>query len=175
MHLPPNRSRRHLLTALPMLALSSVGSPLLAATAQTAPLPELEGVDLNGQRVQLSSMRERVLLLFYWSTACAVCRDKLPELRANVLGWKDQPFTLLGINMDARQADFMAYEKLLALTVPAPQRFVSIWAGDRQFRENMPKPVHLPHARLLDKSGRLVSEFSGRIPSQAWDKIAELI
>lgn len=165
------RSRRHFLS---LLAAGASG-PLVAATPDAQKVPELEGTEPRGQRLGLSGLRGRVVLVFYWSTGCAVCRDKMRELRLNLTGWSGQPFTLLGVNMDARQQDFIGYETLVRQTVPAAQQFSSLWAGSPGFRDTMGKPEQLPSARLIDKQGRLVERYNGRIPPEAWDRISELL
>ncbi|MGI9215609.1 MAG: TlpA family protein disulfide reductase [Hydrogenophaga sp.] len=160
--------------ALALLAASASG-PLMAANANAELAPTLEGTTPDGQRLQLAGLRGRVVLVLYWSTGCAVCRDKMRELRANLTGWQGQPFTLLGVNMDARAQDFARYETLVRQTVPVPQQFTSLWAGAPGFIDSMGRPEHLPSACLIDKQGRLVERYSGRIPPEAWDRIAELL
>lgn len=160
--------------ALALLAASASG-PLMAASPEARPVPALEGTTPDGQRLQLAALRGRVVLVLYWSTGCAVCRDKMRELRANLTGWQGQPFTLLGVNMDARAQDFARYETLVRQTVPVSQQFTSLWAGAPGFLDSMGRPEHLPSACLIDKQGRLVERYSGRIPPEAWDRIAELL
>lgn len=159
---------------LPLLA-ACTSAPLWAAQPDANRVPELEGMAPGGQRLRLADLRGRVVLVFYWSTGCAVCRDKMRELRANLTGWQSQPFSLLGINMDAQQQDFIRYETLVRQTVPMPQQFTSLWAGAPAFIDSMGRREHLPSACLIDKQGRLVERYSGRIPPEAWDRIAELL
>ena len=159
---------------LPLLA-ACASDPLRAAQPDAQRVPVLEGTAPGGQRLRLADLRGRVVLVFYWSTGCAVCRDKMRELRSNLTGWQNQPFTLLGINMDARPQDFTGYESLVRQTVPAMQQFTSLWAGAPGFLDSMGRPEHLPSACLIDKQGRLVERHSGRIPPEAWDRIAALL
>lgn len=42
------------------------------------------------------------------------------------------------------------------------------------FLSNLGKHAMLP-ADLLDKTGKVVEPYVGRIPPQAWDKIADLL
>jgi peroxiredoxin len=167
-------SRRRLLAYLPACAVALPGL-LQAATPGSSELPELEGTASNGQRIRLDALRGQVVLVFYWSTGCAVCRDTMRELRANLAGWKDQPFTLLGVNMDANLQDFLTYEKLVAQTVPGSPHFVSVSALGPAFRDTMGRPGQLPGGCLIDKQGRLVERYAGRIPPATWDRIADLL
>ncbi len=167
----PPVNRRQMVVA----GLSALAWPM-ARTQSVAPAgPTLEGSSVSGEPLGLSALRGRVVLLLYWSTGCAVCRDKMHEMRANVAGWKDQPFTLLGVNMDARRADLANYENLLRQTVPPEQRLRSVWAAGPSFTSNLETPATLPSGVLIDKAGQLVERYSGRIPPGAWDRIAELL
>ena len=111
----------------------------------------------------------------FWSTACAVCRDKMPELRQNYEGWHGKPFELVLVSTDGRLQDLNDYEKIIASVVPSQQRFPALWSGDSSYQDNFGKPVQLPLSFLLDKSGNLVERYQGRIPPQAWDRIAEML
>ena len=157
----------------PVLAQARSGSGDLEAVADGG--PHLQGLTVSGQRLALSEMQGQVVLVFHWSTGCAVCRDKMHEMRANVAGWAGQPFRLLGVNWDTRRSDLMDYEALLRQTVPPAQRLQSIWTGDGHHQSSMPRPTHLPMAYLIDKRGRLVETYSSRIPPDAWDRIASLL
>ena len=149
--------------------------PVDPAGDQAPDLPVLQGSTVDGQRLALSGMRGQVVLVFHWATDCAVCRDKMHEMRANLAGWSGAPFRMLGVNWDNLRSDLARYEALVRQTVPAPQRLISIWAGDASFQSSTPRPLHLPMAQLIDKRGRLVETYSGRIPPEAWDRIAALL
>ncbi len=166
-------SRRNFMSMTLLAAAVPAAAQVTASTG--AALPELEGTNADGQRLRLAAYRGRVVLVFYWASGCAVCRDKMKELRANLMGWQGQPFTLLGVNMDTRRQDWLDYERLVAQTTPASQRFASVWAGGSDFRDTMERPEQLPSAYLIDKNGKRVEQYRGRIPADAWNHIADLI
>jgi thiol-disulfide isomerase/thioredoxin len=167
-------SRRHFLFLLPGLV-APLGGAAYAAAPASGPGQTLSGRAVDGQLRSLAALRGRVVLVFFWATDCAVCRDKMGELRANVGGWKGQPFSMLGVNMDRQRQDLVDYERLVATTLPKAPRLDSIWAGDADFRSSLGTPEHLPMAVLIDKQGQEVRRYSGRIPASAWDDIAELL
>lgn len=166
--------RRRLLSWLPLLAAPWVGRVRAAPTPSPAG-QTLVGRTVDGLPLSLAALQGRVVLVFFWATDCAVCRDKMGELRANVGGWKDQPFSMLGVNMDRRRQDLVDYERLVATTLPKAQRLTSVWAGDADYRTSLGMPDHLPTTVLIDKQGREVRRYSGRIPASAWDDMAELL
>lgn len=113
--------------------------------------------------------------MLFTATDCAVCRDLMPELRNNLTGWKDQPFSLLAISFDARRDDAVAYARLVASLVPPAMHFPMLWKGDPGFHNTLGTPDMLPGAWLLDKNRTVVERFQGRIPPEAWNRIADLL
>jgi len=157
------------------------------ATAQTkavqdAPKVEtlqLEGKTLANKDFQLSSLKGKVTLVMFWSTNCPVCRDQMPELRENIKGWADKPFELVLVSIDKNMKDVENYFNYLNQIVPTKQRFTQVWAGSANYKDNIgAKQItlkQLPSSYLIDKNGKVVSVYNGRIPAQAWDEIAELL
>ena len=154
-----------------------VAAPFVANAqpAAAVTLPQIEGKTIEGTAFKLASLRGKVVLVMFWSTGCAVCRDKMPELRTNYEGWKGKPFELVAINTDARVQDFLDYERIISATVPLKQRFVQLWTGETGYRDNIGKAAQLPAAYLVDKNGKVVERYVGRIPAEAWDRIADLL
>jgi peroxiredoxin len=164
-------------TLLHLLALSVAlwAAPLPAQTPASAAAPALKGKTLEGRPFQLASLKGKVVLLMFWSTGCAVCRDKMPELRQNYEGWQGRPFELVLVATDRRMKDVEDYEAIISRTVPLKQRFVQLWAGEPGYQDGFGKPAQLPASYLIDKNGRIVERWLGRIPPEAWDRIAELL
>ncbi len=158
------------------VALACLGAPVQAQTPPaTVFTPQVEGRTVDGKPFNLASLRGKVVLLMLWSTGCAVCRDKMHELRQNYEGWAARPFELVLVSTDRRMEDLVAYEQIISRTVPLRQRFVQLWAGEAVHRDNLGRPAQQPAAWLIDKSGKVVERYSGRIPPEAWDRIAELL
>ena len=166
---------KSLVAALPLALALACASPF--AAAQTAPLPPtVEGRTVEGKPFRLAALQGKVVLLMYWSTGCAVCRDKMPELRQNYQGWAGKPFEMVLVATDRQMKDVDSYEAIISRTVPLKQRFVQLWAGEPGYQDSFGKPTTmLPASFLLDKNGKIVERYQGRIPAEAWDKIAELL
>ncbi len=149
-------------------AAAVVAGPVLAAA-------HIEGKTVEGKPFALPSLRGKVVLVLYWSTGCAVCRDKMPELRTNYEGWAGKPFELVAVATDKRMQDVLDYERIISRTVPTKQQFVQLWMGDSSYRDNLGAHAQLPAGYLIDKSGKIVERYVGRIPPEAWDRIADLL
>ena len=157
------------------------------ATAQTKitqDSPKIETLQLAGKTLenkdfQLSSLKGKVSLVMFWSTNCPVCRDQMPELRENIKGWADKPFELVLVSIDKNMNDVDDYFKYLNQIVPTQQRFTQLWAGSASYKDNIgAKQIQLkqlPSTYLINKNGKVVAIYNGRIPTQAWDDIAELL
>ncbi len=146
-----------------------------AASAADAATASLQGRTLDGRAFSLAQQRGKVVLVMLWSTGCAVCRDMLPELRANYAGWQGKPFELVTVAVDARREDVLAYEALLDRLVPMTQRFPSMWRRDPAHRDNFGAPTSLPASFVIDREGRVVEQRLGRLPPDIWDRIADLM
>ncbi len=66
-------------------------------------LPEIEGTDLDGKKIKLSSYKGKVVLVDIWATWCGPCRAMIPHERDLVKNLKDKPFVLLSVSCDDQQ------------------------------------------------------------------------
>ena len=154
-----------------ILLLLALWSPQIYA--QTVPL--VQGSTTDGKPFELGSLKGKVVLLMFWSTSCPVCRDKMPEIRQNHDGWAGKPFEVVLVSTDKRIKDLDDYEKVLARTVPMTARQVWLWSGDQSYKDNLGSHPRLPATYVIDKTGKVVERYAGRIPAEAWDKISDLL
>jgi thiol-disulfide isomerase/thioredoxin len=154
--------------------------PAAAQSPPVAPdIPALSGTTMEKKPFQLESLKGKVVLLMFWSTDCAVCRDQMPELRENVRGWADKPFELVLVSVDRNMRDVDAYNDIISKSVPLKQRFIQLWANSPGYKDNLGSAQlprnQLPVTFLIDKTGKIVERNNGRIPAAWWDVISDML
>jgi thiol-disulfide isomerase/thioredoxin len=154
-------------------------APALAAVSLPADGARFRvvGRTLDGHFLDLDSLRGKVVLVYYWNTNCPVCLDKMPELRANVAGWLNKPFALVMINTDKQRDAAVRYWQSVIATQPKSAVMGPIlWRGQQGYMDGLSgEPAQWPVSVLVDTNGKVAAHWEGRIPAQAWDKIADLI
>lgn len=134
------------------LALSS-----LPAKDKTAPPTVGEPVSLKFSavkgRVDLETLKGKVVLIDFWATWCGPCVKEVPNVVAAYEKLHDKGFEIVGISLDQDRAALMKFTKDHKMTWP--QYF------DGKGWDNMiAKRFHIqaiPAMWLLDKEGKLAS------------------
>jgi len=144
------------------------------------PAPDFGLPDPNGKIVRLSALRGRWVLLNFWATWCAPCREELPQLAALAQKLAESPIQLVLVSVDKSFTEVTA----LADDIDrAAERHASaaLWkkAGD-MLRGKLPNTVSLldaqaatpqaygtskyPETYLIDPQGKVALWFIGPKP-----------
>ncbi|HBC58079.1 MAG TPA: hypothetical protein DCZ03_13015, partial [Gammaproteobacteria bacterium] len=62
--------------------------------------PEFELESLTGEMLALSDFRGQVIILNFWGTFCAPCREEMPALERLWQRHKNKGLTVLGVAVD---------------------------------------------------------------------------
>jgi thiol-disulfide isomerase/thioredoxin len=144
---------------------------------------QITGKTIDGQPFDLAKQKGKVVLVMFWATDCPVCRDKMPELRENAKGWASKPFTTVLISADRRMSDVDSYNAIINASVPMKERLTQLWALDPGYKDSLGtaemiknrSAATLPMTLVIDKKGEVVKRYQGRIPTEVWDDIADLL
>jgi len=149
---------------------------LTPIAVNSAPLATLSGHTSRGEVVDLAALHGKVVMLLFWSTDCAVCLDKLPELRSNLAGWRGKDFVVIAVNQDLVAHDLAEYEKVLdRLVAPDPQMKI-VWRRDPHYRDSFGElPLREPHTVVINREGEIIKSVHGRFPPELWDDVAEVL
>ena len=67
---------------------------------QRALAPDFTLRNLDGERITLSDLRGKVVLLNFWATWCPPCRWEIPDLNRIYTTYKDRGVVVLGVSWD---------------------------------------------------------------------------
>lgn len=125
-------------------------------TAERAPsAPHYAAPDTQGHNVTLADLRGNVVLVAVWATWCPPCIEKLPELQRLHSELSDEGLVLLGVNIDARDADAMVKAALARAGV----RFRNLRDPDYRIMRSFAL-TGVPAYLLIDRAGRLHAQWS---------------
>jgi peroxiredoxin len=66
--------------------------------------PDLTMPDLSNKPISISSFKGKYVLVDFWASWCAPCRQENPNVVAAYNQFKDKNFTVLGISLDQDKA-----------------------------------------------------------------------
>jgi thiol-disulfide isomerase/thioredoxin len=99
-------------------------------TGQVA--PEIEGDDLDGQKLKLSDYRGKVVFLSFWGSWCGPCMAMIPHERKLAGEMAGKPFVLLGVNSDGNRIDAKRAVETKKIT------WRSFWSGTNGWNGPIP-------------------------------------
>ncbi len=146
---------------------ASGGGPVEAVvgSALGARAPGFDLATPDGERIDLASLRGRVVVLDFWNTWCLLCRSMGPDTRRLAASLADQPVTFLGVNV-FETGDPQAYWREVEAPYP-------LLLGGEELARALDLPWQ-PGVAVVDPSGRLVYKELGASPDRA-EKIRRAI
>jgi peroxiredoxin len=141
---PKNPSVQSFVTRMMELKPVSVGQQ---APDFALPTPE-------GKNVKLSDMRGKYVLLDFWASWCAPCREENPNIVKQYHSFKDKGFTVLGVSLDDEKTDWVkaiAQDNLAWTHVSELKR----WNGKVTMQY---KVEGIPASFLIDPTGKIVAK-----------------
>ncbi len=122
----------------------------------------LTPLDERGFRQMIAAHRGQVLLVDFWATWCAPCRDELPKLVALYSAYKQKGLNLVAISCDEPEQAAQAAAFVNQQAAPQPH-YIRRAKDDDQFINAVdPKwSGALPALFLFDRNGRQAASFIG--------------
>jgi len=139
----PSRQRALRYISQPELARARMAPPFTVTTT-------------DGQRVSMDELTGKVVLLDFWATWCAPCREALPHMREVAKKFQGQPLVLLSVSLDTDEnkwKDFIAKNEMTW-----PQYFDGGFTGPIA---KMFGVEAIPHTFTIDADGVLQDEHIG--------------
>ncbi|MBS1685412.1 MAG: AhpC/TSA family protein [Bacteroidetes bacterium] len=122
-------------------------------TSAGQPAPEIAGTDTSGGSVLLAPLRGKVVLLDFWASYCARCRQENPEVRTLYDKYHAGGFDIVSVSLD--------YDR--AAWIKAIQKDGMIWHHSCELRGGSAASAalydvqELPRNWLLDREGKIIA------------------
>ena len=122
---------------------------------------------MDGQTVELDSLKGKVVLITFWSTKCPICESEIPKLNRIATSYKDKDVVFLGLTTDnpTRVESFLKMKPFNFNIIPSSFGILLKYADrDREGNLNMGYPSYF----LVNQAGEIEMKDSG------WDKTEKL-
>lgn len=131
--------------------------PPAAAELVKGKAPDFTLKSLRGENLKLSEHRGQVVMVNFWASWCAPCRQEMPVLNDLYLKYKDLGFVLLAVNVEEDSSK--AKNWLRDLKVAFPVLLDSANTVSKQYEVNA-----MPSTYIIDKDGNLRYVHRGYLP-----------
>ena len=139
-------STRPILFAL-ILSVSMLTSALSASALGTGSrAPEIGLESLDGQQIRMRSLRGKVVIVDFWASWCAPCREEMPVLSRLYDEYKDQGLVIIGVSQDERVRDARGFLRRTPASFPIVVDTEHAVAGRYS-------PPRMPTSYIIDRRG----------------------
>lgn len=111
-----------------------------------AKLPEIGLNDLSGNPVSAASLVGKVVVVDFWATWCAPCREELPMLDKLFQKYRAQGLVVVGVSVDKDVDNVRKFLGKLPLSFPITHDAQHQVSGRYQ-------PPRMPSSYIVDKKG----------------------
>lgn len=140
---------------LSILHVNRIHASPLTAIEKRSHVADFELKNLKGERVRLSDFKGKVVLVNFWATWCAPCKQELPHLNRMYQTYQNQGFEVLAISTDSPQ------------TMSQVGRLARRWTfktlldpEGKVVAQLNPRGV-APYTLIVDPQGRIAYEHDG--------------
>ncbi len=166
-------SRRILTLSLLALAALVAGAwvatmryaPQAVAPQAVAPLWQMQFADLQGQPQPMSQWRDQVLVLNFWASWCAPCREEMPDFESLRQQYANKGVEFVGIAIDNKE-NVSKFIKSMPVTYPI---LIGEGAAHSLARQLGNSSGALPFTLVIDRTGKIVLSHLGRLSREQLD------
>jgi thiol-disulfide isomerase/thioredoxin len=133
------------------------GDRAIGSAATAIPAPAFSLPDLEGNRVELSQFRGKVLVIDFWATWCPPCREAIPELVAMKKKYGPQGFDIVGISLDENPARVIPpFVEQFGINYP-------IVVANAEVSTAFGGIFGLPTTFIVDRNGNIAQRYIGYV------------
>jgi cytochrome c biogenesis protein CcmG, thiol:disulfide interchange protein DsbE len=141
----------------------ALASKVASGQKPQAPVFSLDRLDGQGT-LSLADLRGKAVVVNFWASWCAPCKDEAPTLETAWQKWRDQDVVVVGVDLQDLSSDARRFVERYELTYPA-LRDKHNWTWGRYGLSG------LPETWFVDREGRLVGEHvEGPVTAEELDR-----
>ena len=146
-----------------MLAIVLIAGVVWVGSGMGAPTPQkmsrqaaadFQLTDLDGNPLQLSAFRGKVVLLDFWATWCPPCRAEIPHFKKLYTAQKGNGLQVIGLSMGEDPKTVRSFISQNGVNYPIAISTSPVEAAYGGIRG-------IPTTFLIDKEGRIAQKFVG--------------
>ena len=120
--------------------------PHAGALDAGAKMPEIGLTDLAGKPVSLASLPGKVVIVDFWATWCAPCREELPQLEKFHQKYGSKGLVIVGVSVDKEPEGIKGFLDKLKVTFPVVHDAGHQLSGKYS-------PPRMPSSYIVDRKG----------------------
>jgi len=131
--------------------------------------------DMNGRKVDLGSFKGQVIVLEFWATWCAPCREEIPVVNQIYKAYREKGLVVIGISLDRKPP-----QEVKKFLDEIHVEYLNVM-GDEETLEKYSQMANLgpirgiPATFIIDRQGRICQRYMGltekRILEEAIQKV----
>lgn len=120
--------------------------PHAGALDAGAKMPEIGLTDISGKPVSLASLAGKVVIVDFWATWCAPCREELPQLEKFHQKYRAKGLAIVGVSVDKEAEGIKGFLDKLKITFPVVHDAGHQVSGKYS-------PPRMPSSYIVDRKG----------------------
>ncbi len=117
--------------------------------------------DMNGRKVDLASFKGKVIVLEFWATWCAPCREEIPVVNQIYKAYREKGLVVIGISLDRKPPKevkkFLDEMQVEYLNVMGNEETLERYSQVA----NLGPIRGIPATFVIDRQGRICQRYMG--------------